>query len=136
MLKYILLALIFCIQTQSFCATNATVNASLSVVYAQSDLKIKQQNGTVKQAFLKAKNKRFPIFGIGGIVSLFLAILLTVTGNIDERLLLMLVLASLVLSIMGLAIGEFWVWSVLGLLLSLLTAITFFYLLLRAGKQC
>jgi hypothetical protein len=115
------------------------VNTSLSGIYPQNSFKSEHQNRFEKQAFLKGKSKRFPIFGIVSLVSFALAFLSIKVAGTEHNwpivLLLVLLLVSLISSIEGLAIGEFWVWSALGLLLNLL-ALAFLYLITHAGKQC
>ncbi len=136
MLKFVLISLVFCMPIQGFCATNTPVNVSLSTICIQNNATKKHQNRFEKQAFLKIKNKRFPIFGIVSLVSFALAFLSIRVVDTKQNWLValpfILLLISLISSIVGLAIGEFWVWSVLGLLLNLASL----YLISHAKRQC
>jgi hypothetical protein len=102
-------------------------NNSLSISY--------ENNFKNKKAFLiksKAlvvkkliKKKQFPFFGIGSIISFFISFMAMRAGFEDWALIIFFtfLLASLVLGIIGLVIGEFVLWSILGIVLSSLMAL-------------
>jgi predicted acyltransferase len=132
MLKYILITFIFCFSTPSFCASKSFANSSLSMSYVKNEFKGKSVFSINKNALFAIKlikKKRFPIFGVGSIISFVLAVLIAVllvtTFDIPESSLLValpfvFLLVSLIAGIIGLVIGEFWLWSILGILLNVL----------------
>jgi hypothetical protein len=143
MLKYILIAFIFCISTPSFCASKSFANSSLSMSYERINYKNKNVFSINKNALFALKlikKKRFPIFGIGSIISFVLAFLsIEVVVSSDRNWVtaipFVLLLLSLISGIVSLVIGEFWIWAVLGLLLDVFSLI-FLFLIGRNGKQC
>jgi hypothetical protein len=126
MLKYILITFVFCFSTPSFCASKSFANSSLSMGYAKNEIKNKNIFSINKNALIAnklIKKKRFPIFGIGSIISFFIAILPLTNKWFSERdwsmmLLFISILTSLILGIIGLVVGEFILWSILGILLT------------------
>lgn len=140
MLKYILCAFVLLISKPSFCASNSFANPLLSMSYAKNNSPNKNGFLINKKAliFNKIKNKkRFPIFGIGSIIAFALAVLTIAINWIAEKdwgttLFLVLLLASLILGIVGLVVGEFMLWSILGISLT----IFFIYALNSNPRRC
>jgi hypothetical protein len=132
MLKYILITFVFCFSTPSFGASKSFANNSLSMSYVKNEFKDKSVFSINKNALIANKlinKKRFPIFGIGSIISFVLAVLsLIIVTNISFEFeniqsfvaygILIWTIVGLLLSIIGLILGELWLWSVLGLILN------------------
>jgi hypothetical protein len=132
MLKYILITFVFCISTPSFGASQSFSNSSLSMSYVKNEFKGKSIFSINKNALFANKlirKKRFPIFGIGSIISFFLMILSLILLLSDSKWLekimviflygvIVFTILGLCLSIIGLIVGEFWLWSVLGLIIN------------------
>jgi hypothetical protein len=133
MLKYILITFVFCFSTPSFGASKSFANSSLSMSYAKNEFKGKSVFSINKNALFANKlinKKRFPIIGAISLIAGFLGLLFLGHLISTERFIRflnehdwimttggILLLSGFVLGIIGLCIGEFWVWSLLGLLL-------------------
>ena len=81
----------------------------------------KHQKVFLKQVFLKKwmREKRFPIFGVVSMIATYLGIALLAIENFrnyrwTETASGILILLGLCLGIVGLVIGEFWLWAFLG----------------------
>jgi hypothetical protein len=133
MLKYILITFVFCFSTPRFCASKSFANSSLSMSYTKNKFDNKSNFSINKNALFSnklMKKKRFPIIGAISLISGFLGLLFLGHLISTEKFIsflnehdwimttgVILLLSGFVLGIIGLCIGEFWIWSLLGLLL-------------------
>jgi hypothetical protein len=127
MLKYILITFVFCFSTPSFGTSILYTNTSLSMSYVKNKFKSKSIFSINKNTLIANKlinKKRFPIFGTGSIISFVLAFLpILFISDYPSWLnpfyfMAFFLAVSIALSIIGLIVGEFWLWSVLGLILN------------------
>jgi hypothetical protein len=116
MLKYILFALNLCITTPSFCASKLVASISLSNDYANNSFQKNRYFAIYKNTLIANKiiiKKLFPLFDVGSIISILLASL--GKPHRDEFRSIILLILGICLGTIGLIVGEFWLWSVLGL---------------------
>jgi hypothetical protein len=120
MLKYLFFALFISIASPCFCVANQINNTAIASVSTKS-----KQKAIKTYSFLKkwTAKKHFPIFGVISIIAGLLGIGLLIIDNAPCRGLLSLIDSILVflgigLGITGLIIGEFALWSILGILIS------------------
>jgi hypothetical protein len=121
MLKYLFFTLLFCVSTPCFCSINQSTSATFTSVFNEKNLGEKHQKVFSKQNFLKKTrlDKRFPIFGVVSMIATYLGIALLAVENFrnyhwTETASGILILLGLCLGIVGLVIGEFWLWAFLG----------------------
>jgi hypothetical protein len=130
MLKYILIAFVFCIPTSSFSASKSFASNSLSMTYAKNEF-VNNNGFSISKNALFAnklmKKKRVPIFGSGGIISFVLSLILIVVLFLNTKWhklesvlfysVLIFAFLGFSLSIIGLFFSELWL-PILGLLLN------------------
>jgi hypothetical protein len=124
MLKYLFFTLIFCISTPCFCGTNQAANPTFTSIFTENKVGKKHQKVFSKQTVLKKIrfDKRFPIFGVVSIIAGILGMCLPLFDNSCRGWFTLigaiLILSGIGIGIAGLIIGEFALWSILGILIS------------------
>jgi hypothetical protein len=138
MLKYIFFLLILSISTPCFCVATQLSSVTSNTISTEK----KQDKVLKKQAFLqKFKSKRFPIFGVISVIASVLGTtILFPLYDYAERhpwistTGLILNLLGIGLGIVGLIVGEFALWSLLGV--GLVPLIIFLLLAINGTGSC
>jgi hypothetical protein len=139
MLKYFFFAFFIGITSPCFCIVNQINNADIATISKENKLK-----SLKKLSFLKSwtKKRKFPIFGvislIAGLLGLFLAFIEYVSWpEWINSVGFILIFAGILLGIVGLIVGEFALWSILGILVLPLAILSLLILYGVSGtKSC
>jgi hypothetical protein len=143
MLKYLFFTLIFCVSTPCFCGSNQAINTTFTFISSENRMDKKVQKVFSKQAFLTKirLGKQFPFFGVVSIIASLLgaALLMPLCDYIAKHpwlsdLGVILSLAGIGLGITGLLVGEFALWSLLGI--GLVPFIIFMLLAINGTGSC